>query len=143
MKMKILKCILVVMLTCTFHRAFADTPLDMLIVINYINAKKVLIPIAIITSGKNGAFDFSFPKQIEIPSSGIFIMKVKSIRKVSSLNNSNSEKNDEEIIEVPFIRSDGPLFKYTIIRKGKSKSNQGGFAVSGRNNSVVNEISKH
>jgi len=82
---------------------------------------------------------FSFPKGIKIPNNGTFKITIIPPQKLKGSNAQKLKGMDVEkqIIQIQFSIKDGPRFKYILIwdEKMKSKSNRGGFAVSGRNNS--------
>lgn len=96
------------------------------------------VPIAQAISNNHGEFVFSFPEGIKIPKSGTFKITITPPQK---LKGSNAKKlkgmeMGKQTIQIQFSRKDGPKFKYILIwdEKLKTKSNRGGFAVSGRNN---------
>jgi hypothetical protein len=92
------------------------------------------VPIASAVTNKDGEFSFTFPSGIKIPKNGIFkitIMPPKHLKKSVAKKLTGMEK---QTIEIPFKKKDGPKFKFVITWEQKTKSNRGGFAVSGRNN---------
>jgi hypothetical protein len=96
------------------------------------------VPIAQAISNTHGEFMFSFPEGIKIPKSGTFKITITPPQK---LKGSNAKRlkgmyMEKQTIQIQFSRKDGPKFKYILIwdEKLKTKSNRGGFAVSGRNN---------
>jgi hypothetical protein len=95
-------------------------------------------PIAQAISNNHGEFMFSFPEGMKIPKSGIFKITITPPQKLKGSNAKKLKGMDMEkqIIQIQFSRKDGPKFKYILIwdEKLKTKSNRGGFAVSGRNN---------
>lgn len=96
------------------------------------------VPIALATTNNNGEFVFSFPEGIKIPKSGTFKITITPPQKLKGSNSKRLKGMEMEgqTIQVQFSRKEGPKFKYILIwdEKLKTKSNRGGFAVSGRNN---------
>ena len=150
MKSKIILSVFLFLSLSFVFNTYAGTPLDVLIVINYMNEKHESVPIAVVQTDKNGEIKFSFPDRMNVPKNGIFLMTIKPQNNTKGSIAKKASGMEEQTIEVPFTKKDGPKFKYIVFWEPKSKSNQGGFAVSGRNSSVVsrnagvvNEISKH
>lgn len=113
----------------------AGVPVDVLIVINYLNDKQEVVTIAQCNPNSRGEIKFSFPDGIKIPKSGVFTFVIKPPIQFKGSDAKKYSGMVEQTIKVPFNRKDGPKFIFSISWEQKSKSNQGGFAVSGRNSS--------
>jgi len=94
--------------------------------------------IAIAVTNKKGEFDFSFPNGLDVPKhGGIFIMTITPPKKLLKSKDEIYTGMQVQTVEIPFKKKDGSIFKYILTWEPKTKSNQGGFAVSGRNNSFT------
>lgn len=92
------------------------------------------VPIASAVTNKDGEFSFTFPSGIKIPKNGIFKITIKPPKNLKKSVAKKLSGMEKQIIEIPFKKKDGPKFKFVITWEQKTKSNRGGFAVSGRNN---------
>ena len=92
------------------------------------------VPIASVITDKDGEFKFSFPDGMKIPKSGTFKITITPPRDLKRSLAKKLSGMEKQTIEIPFKRKDGPKFKFVVTWEPKSKSNRGGFAVSGRSN---------
>lgn len=95
------------------------------------------IPVQSVVTNKHGEFEFRFPDGMKIPKSGTFKLTITLPENLKGAIAKQMKGIEKQTIEIPFTRKDGPKFKYVLTWdvQLKSKSNRGGFAVSGRNNS--------
>lgn len=93
-------------------------------------------PIANIQTNNDGEFVFSIPEGIKLPKKGVFSITITPPTKFKGSKARKSLGMEKQTIQVQFNRKDGPKFKFVLIwdEKLKTKSNKGGFAVSGRSN---------
>jgi len=136
MKSKNLSGLILLLLVCFFSYfpAMAGEPVPGAEIL--IEQEPNDIPISLVQSNDDGEFTFTFPKGMKIPDKGVFKITVTPPSKLKGQLKKKLSGMEKQVIEVPFRRKDGPKFKYVITwdEKLKSKSNRGGFAVSGRNN---------
>jgi len=93
------------------------------------------VPIAVAITNNDGEFTFSFPEGLKIPKNGIFKITITPPKDLKRSKAKKLAGMEKQTIEIPFKKKEGPKFKYQLIWEQKSKSNRGGFAVSGRSNS--------
>jgi hypothetical protein len=94
-------------------------------------------PIANVQTNMDGEFSFIIPADIEVPANGTFSITVTPPKKLNGPMAKNLSSMEKQTIQIQFSKKDGQKFKFTLSwdAKLKTKSNRGGFAVSGRNNS--------
>lgn len=94
------------------------------------------VPISHVQTNINGEFVFTFPEGMKIPDKGTFKITITPPKNLQGLKARKLSGMEKQTIEIPFTKKDGPKFKYVITwdENLKTKSNRGGFAVSGRNN---------
>ncbi len=92
------------------------------------------VPIASVITDKDGEFKFTFPDGMKIPKSGIFKITITPPQDLKRSLAKKLSGMKKQTIEIPFKRKDGPKFKFVVTWEPKTKSNRGGFAVSGRSN---------
>ncbi len=92
------------------------------------------VPVATVVTNKDGEFKFSFPDGMKIPKSGIFKITITPPKDLKRSLAKRLSGMGKQTIEIPFSRKDGPKFKFVLTWEPKTKSNRGGFAVSGRSN---------
>ena len=93
------------------------------------------VPIAVAITNNDGEFTFSFPEGLKIPKNGIFKITITPPKDLKRSKAKKLTGMEKQTVEIPFKKKEGPKFKYVLIWEQKSKSNRGGFAVSGRSNS--------
>jgi hypothetical protein len=95
------------------------------------------IPIRSVITNQDGEFSFTFPKGEKIPKSGTFKITITPPQKMKGAKGKKLEGMEKQTIIIPFVRKDGPKFKYTLTwdKTLKTKSNKGGFADSGKSTS--------
>jgi hypothetical protein len=95
------------------------------------------VPIARVVTNKDGEFSFTFPEGIKIPKNGTFKITVLPPKNPKGSIAKNLLDMEKQTIRISFNQKDGPKFKYVLTWdvKLKTKSNRGGFAVSGKSTS--------
>jgi hypothetical protein len=93
------------------------------------------VPIAQVQTNSNGEFTFSFPDGMKVPDKGTFKITIVPPKNLTGLKAKKLTGMEKQTIEISFTKKDGPKFKYVLKWDDqlKTKSNRGGFAVSGRN----------
>ncbi|MBA4408689.1 MAG: carboxypeptidase-like regulatory domain-containing protein [Bacteroidota bacterium] len=93
-------------------------------------------PIANVQTNSEGEFVFSFPEGKPIPAKGTFKITISPPKNLNKSQGTKLIGFEKQTIKIQFSIKDGPKFKYKLSSDEnlKSKSNRGGFAVSGRNN---------
>lgn len=90
--------------------------------------------IAQCVTNPDGEFTFDFPQDLTVPSSGTFIFEMPSALPGGSILSNAKSVRTTQTLTAKFTSKTPRPFIY-ILKWIQSKSNRGGFAVSGRNTS--------
>lgn len=92
-------------------------------------------PIANVQTNNEGEFVFSFPNGIKVPEVGTLSITITPPKNLLQSKEKRFAGMEKQTITIPFNKKNGPKFKFVLKWDStlKTKSNKGGFAVSGRN----------
>ena len=136
MKTKLFLCAILFLSICSFatSKVLAGEPVPGAEV--YVELEPDDEPIANVQTNNDGEFLFTIPPGKKIPEHGFFKITISPSKKPQGSTVKKLPEIEKQTLRIPYNLKDGPKFKFklTMDEKLKTKSNRGGFAVSGRNN---------